>query len=136
SFVAEAFVIPTGSMAETLYGYQKLVICPVCGEEFPVNCSCEVDPQQAPPTQVVACVCPNCRYYIDFKHEHMDPSWHTGDRVLVAKSVYDLKILPGDKPKRRDVVVFKFPKEPQRAFTPMNYIKRLIGLSGETVAIH
>src|SRR5262249_35048353 len=34
SFVAEAFVIPTGSMAETLYGYQKLVTCPVCGEEF------------------------------------------------------------------------------------------------------
>jgi signal peptidase I len=136
SFVAEAFVIPTGSMAETLYGYQKLVTCPVCGEEFPVNCSCEVDPQQAPATPVVACVCPNCRYFIDFKKEHMDPSWHTGDRVLVAKSVYDLKILPGDKPKRRDVVVFKFPKEPQRAFTPMNYIKRLIGLPGETVAIH
>src|SRR5262245_27862172 len=28
SFAAEAFVIPTGSMAETLYGYQKLVKCP------------------------------------------------------------------------------------------------------------
>src|SRR5262249_38961186 len=25
TFVAEAFVIPTGSMAETLYGYQKIV---------------------------------------------------------------------------------------------------------------
>src|SRR5438128_3471264 len=39
SFVAEAFVIPTGSMAETLYGYQKTVECPECGETFPVNCS-------------------------------------------------------------------------------------------------
>ena len=28
TFVAEAFVIPTGWMAETLYGYQKLVVCP------------------------------------------------------------------------------------------------------------
>src|SRR5262245_55968586 len=30
SFAAEAFVIPTGSMAETLYGYQKEVTCPSC----------------------------------------------------------------------------------------------------------
>src|SRR5262249_28381709 len=36
TFVAEAFVIPTGSMAETLYGYQKLVTCPKCGLVFPV----------------------------------------------------------------------------------------------------
>jgi len=137
SFVAEAFVIPTGSMAETLYGYQKIVTCPKCHEVFPVNCSIEVDPQQFPNnTDVVGCTCPNCRYEIDFKKEGMKPPWHTGDRVLVAKSVYDLKLLPGDKPKRRDVVVFKYPKEPQRAFTPMNYIKRLIGLPGETVAIH
>src|SRR5579864_6620410 len=52
SFVAEAFVIPTGSMAETLYGYQKMVNCPKCGLEFPVNCSQEVDPTQGPPTPV------------------------------------------------------------------------------------
>src|SRR5213595_3659467 len=50
SFVAEAFVIPTGSMAETLYGYQKIVECPKCQYYFPVNCSVEVDPQQGPPT--------------------------------------------------------------------------------------
>src|ERR1700726_1372933 len=45
TFVAEAFVIPTGSMATTLWGYQKVVDCPKCGESFPVNCSSEVDPQ-------------------------------------------------------------------------------------------
>src|SRR6266481_6996664 len=44
SFTAEAFVIPTGSMAETLWGYQKLVKCPQCDIEFPVNCANEVDP--------------------------------------------------------------------------------------------
>ena len=32
TFVAEAFVIPTGSMAETLLGYQKWVECPQCHE--------------------------------------------------------------------------------------------------------
>src|SRR6059058_1639581 len=44
SFVAEAFVIPTGSMAETLWGYQKIVECPKCHHQFPVNCSSEVEP--------------------------------------------------------------------------------------------
>jgi signal peptidase I len=136
SFVAEAYVIPTGSMAETLYGYQKIVKCPQCGYEFPVNCSGEIDPQQPPPRPVVGCTCPNCRYDIDFAKEDMKPTWHTGDRVLVAKSVYDLQMLPGNKPKRRDVVVFKYPKEPQQRYTPTNYIKRLIGLPKETIGIH
>src|SRR5438045_6647995 len=63
TFVAEAFVIPTGSMAETLLGYQKWVKCAQCGYEFPVNCSSEVDPQQGGGRQdVTACTCPNCRY--------------------------------------------------------------------------
>jgi signal peptidase I len=63
SFAAEAFVIPTGSMAETLYGYQKLVKCPECGLEFPVNCSEEVEEN----FEVIGCVCPNCRLEIKLK---------------------------------------------------------------------
>src|SRR6476620_5503225 len=43
TFVAEAFVIPTGSMAETLFGYQKQVTCPACEFTFPVNCSIQAD---------------------------------------------------------------------------------------------
>src|SRR2546426_7709977 len=67
SFVAEAFVIPTGSMAETLYGYQKIIKCPKCGFEFPVNCSSEVDPQQGMrPVEIVGGICPNCRYEVQF----------------------------------------------------------------------
>src|SRR5438128_631035 len=61
-FIAEAFVIPTGSMAETLLGYQRFVECPQCHIEFPVNCSQEVDPQDRPRMEVDACTCPNCRY--------------------------------------------------------------------------
>src|SRR5579883_88611 len=72
SFVAEAFVIPTGSMATTLLGYQKDVTCPKCGFEFPVNCSSEVE--EKPPRAVVGAVCPNCRYQINFLNEHMDPA--------------------------------------------------------------
>src|SRR5437763_828523 len=36
TFVAEAFVIPTGSMAPTLYGNHLDVPCPKCGWNFAV----------------------------------------------------------------------------------------------------
>src|SRR5207244_9955989 len=64
SFAAEAFVIPTGSMAVTLWGYQKDVTCPKCGHEYPVNCSREEDPGPGGPRPVVASTCENCRYRI------------------------------------------------------------------------
>jgi signal peptidase I len=153
SFAAEAFVIPTGSMAQTLWGYQKVVECPDCHTEFPVNCSSEVDPSDGRLEPIYACICPNCRQHIHFyrpddRHqtwagdsvEVRDPGWNSGDRVLVAKFVYDL--LRRD-PERLDVVVFKYPgddkfplKGPYLNNVPMNYIKRLIGLPGETIAIH
>jgi signal peptidase I len=66
AFVAEAFVIPTGSMATTLLGYHKQVTCPECGYTFPVNCSAEADPQQTEPQPVTGCRCPNCRLHISF----------------------------------------------------------------------
>src|SRR5438552_3074601 len=133
SFVAEAFVIPTGSMAETLWGYQKLVDCPKCGYRFPVNCSSEVDPPEEDRRATVAgCTCPNCRYEFFFLNEGMHPSPSTGDRVLVSKYIYDTVA----QPERFDVVVFKYPVEPQKKHVPMNYIKRLCGKPGETVAIY
>jgi signal peptidase I len=154
SFAAEAFVIPTGSMAETLYGYQRLVTCPECGVVFPVNCSAEVDPQDGgPPQKVTGCVCPNCRKHLHFpgtgsaapdSEEIPDPGWNSGDRVLVAKFLYELFNKPPD---RLDVVVFKYPGDstghrqfpisgPVKNHSAMNYIKRLVGLPGETIAIY
>ncbi len=161
SFIAEAFVIPTGSMAETLYGYQKQIVCSSCKHQFPVNCSSEVE--QMPGAGVFAvssATCPNCLQNIKlvksgeptFPDEVgvvVDPGSSTGDRVLVAKYLYDL---PGKGPERLDVVVFKYPGNsnpnefnfgsprfpvsgPQRNHVPMNYIKRLIGLPGETIGI-
>src|SRR5262245_60686882 len=78
SFAAEAFVIPTGSMAETLWGYQKVVECPDCGLKFPVNCSAEVEPQDegGTTTPVTGCTCPNCRKHIPIRDK---PSWNSGD---------------------------------------------------------
>jgi hypothetical protein len=67
AFVAEAFVIPTGSMAPTLFGYHKRVTCPECGFPFDVNCSKEVDVQEVQRAPVVGCTCPNCRVRIDLE---------------------------------------------------------------------
>lgn len=133
SFIAEAFVIPTGSMAETLWGYQKLVECPKCHYTFPVNCSSEVDPpERERRLEITGCNCPNCRFDINFHQDNMNPRPNTGDRVLVAKFLYDTVAVP----ERFEVVVFKYPVDPQKNHIPMNYIKRLCGLEKETVGIY
>jgi signal peptidase I len=56
----------------------------------------------------------------------------SGDRVLVAKCLYDTNAMA---PHRYEVVVFKYPVTPIEKNTPKNYIKRLIGLPGEIIAI-
>ncbi len=146
-FVTEAFVIPTGSMAETLYGYQKIVTCPKCGLEFPVNSHDEVEGASnannpGGPRRVVDMIgytCPNCRFPGRFPtkpdaqgfERPVSPPNNTGDRVLVLKPIYHLK-----EPNRGDVVVFKFPESPQERHVAQNYIKRAMGFGGETLAIH
>ncbi|MFM9197185.1 MAG: S26 family signal peptidase, partial [Planctomycetia bacterium] len=45
AFEAEAFVIPTGSMAPTLMGRHKDLVCEACGRDFRVGCSAEEDDQ-------------------------------------------------------------------------------------------
>lgn len=134
TFTAEAFVIPTGSMATTLWGDQKWATCPQCTYSFPVNCHDEVEGRNGQgPLFVTGCTCPNCRYSFDFASPPQGPECNSGDRVLVGKYLYDTGIR---KPQRLDVVVFKYPREPQKNESPTNYIKRLIGLPGETVAIY
>lgn len=55
----------------------------------------------------------------------MEPNFHNGDYLIVDEISYRL----GD-PQRGEVVVFKYPMNPSQ-----RYIKRLIGLPGETVEI-
>lgn len=59
-------------------------------------------------------------------------SWSSGDRVLVTKCAYETKL---QRPERFNVVVFKYPERPLEDNTPKNYIKRLLGLPGEIIAI-
>jgi hypothetical protein len=66
TFLAEAFVIPTGSMATTLLGYHKTVTCEQCNTKFLVNLSGQVDPDFGDPRPVTGGWCPNCHYYNPF----------------------------------------------------------------------
>ncbi len=132
-FITEAFVIPTGSMAETLYGYQKIVKCPKCEHEFPVNSHDEVEGRQGDGRRMnlYGYCCPNCRHIGHLKDLNPVPNNRTGDRVLVLKPLYHVR-----QPQRGEVVVFKFPEKPQDRYTAQNYIKRCKGFGGETVAIY
>lgn len=124
TFIAEAFIIPTGSMAETLYGRHKDVHCSQCGTRFRVGASEEVDRDNGylrPEGRLKYGFCPNCRFQMDIEDELP----FAGDRILVNKFPYEFV-----NPKRWEVVVFKFPEDPKTS-----YIKRLIGLPGEAISI-
>ena len=67
----------------------------------------------------------------------MEPTIHVGDHIFVNKMAYDLKIPFTEKvlakvsdPKRGDIVVFLFPKDPSVVF-----VKRMIGLPGDHIHI-
>lgn len=124
AYSAEAFVIPTGSMAPTLYGRHKELNCAECGVKYAVGASDELVEKSEyfiPSNKVTGAFCPNCRYYTDLR----DAMPFTGDRIIVNKFPFEF----GD-PKRWDVIVFKYPEASQT-----NYIKRLVGLPGEEILI-
>ncbi len=124
AFEAEAFVIPTGSMAPTLLGQHKDVECPQCGFRFHAGASQDAEMQRGP---VVAAKCPICFFDVKLDPQRPEHRSYTGDRILVNKFAYEP---PFGHPKRWDVIVFKFPGNAKQ-----NYIKRLIGLPQETVRI-
>lgn len=112
-FAMQAFQIPTGSMAETLRGAHYQLRCPRCGYSFDVGDG-SVSYQQPQ--------CSNCDFFVPIK---LIGRVRNGDRIFVLKSIYQFF-----EPKRWDVVVFKNPTGPKD-----NYIKRLIGLPGESVQL-
>jgi signal peptidase I len=127
TFEAEAFVIPTGSMAPTLMGRHKDVKCEKCGYPYQVSASEEVTREGQPKDnndQIARCTCPMCRYTMDIDGRNPQPSY-SGDRIIVNKFSYQF-----DDPKRWDVIVFYYPEGAHD-----NYIKRLAGLPNETLRI-
>ena len=114
TFAAEAYVVPTGSMAPTLVGHHKEVACPNCRYRYVLG----MDEQG----RTGRPVCPNCGQY---GGEIADAEGSGGDRLLVQKFFFDVRA-----PRRWEVAVFQSLTEPNQA-----YVKRIVGMPGEAVQI-
>ena len=130
TFEAEAFVIPTGSMATTLMGRHKDLVCPECGYSYRVSASDHAQARVGEGTQETyrsrpPCICPMCGYLKEDAYEKNKDKDFNGDRILVNKFAYCFK-----DPERWDVAVFKYPEGAKT-----NFIKRIVGLPNETLKI-
>lgn len=122
AYVVEAFVIPTGSMAPTLLGEHVEITCGQCGYHFKADAASSEDWATRPGPRGPEVVCPMCHHGNRLSAESIRSA---GDRILVHKYLYSVV-----EPRRWDVVVFKNPQDPN-----INFIKRLIGLPGESITI-
>lgn len=113
TFAAEAYIVPTGSMAPTLLGVHRDVSCTSC--DFLFALGVDEDGHAGRP------LCPNCG--VDL--ERAPVAERTGDRLLVQKNFFQWRA-----PNRWEVVVFLNPSEPDQA-----YVKRVVGLPGESIEI-
>ena len=59
------------------------------------------------------------------KGESMEPNFSDGDYLIVDEITYRFRV-----PQRGEVIVFRYPNDPSQ-----RYIKRIIGLPGETIEI-
>lgn len=125
TFIAEGYLISTGSMAPCLLGYHLRVECPTCGHHFPFGVAYDTDDgddAEAVAGNRARARCPNCgQSSIDVTpliRNH-------GDQLLVAKLAYEYR-----DPRRWEVVVFRNPVDPSEA-----YVKRVAGLPGERIQI-
>ncbi|MCU0688186.1 MAG: S26 family signal peptidase [Phycisphaerales bacterium] len=141
AFVAEAYVIPTGSMAPTLNGAHVRAVSPHTGVDWAVGPSplfyINNDPQNVQPfwgpmlARGTGTIPGNNEGLILFDPQTgqkvVDPQGkaRSGDRIFVHKYLYSLA-----EPEAWDVIVFKDPTNPDQ-----NFIKRLVGLPNEEIAL-
>jgi signal peptidase I len=103
-----------GSMAETLLGTHREVICGDCG--FPFPCGTDVLPV-AP-----RAACPNCGYPANPLEALPEVA---GQRVLMDRAVFALR-----PPQRWEIVAFRPSRQAENTF-----VKRVVGLPGESIEI-
>jgi signal peptidase I len=126
TFEVEGYMISTGSMAPTLLGFHKQVMCPSCRFEFAVGVAYDDEGEPAEAGSAGDdrgfAVCPNCgQGQIDVS----DVPRNQGDQLLVHKNAFQFYA-----PRRWEVVVFRNPYKPTQA-----YVKRIAGLPFETIEI-
>jgi len=124
-FEAEAFIIPTGSMAPSLQGQHMDLECGHCQYRYRTGASLS-GASFKNRDQVKSTFCPICNFETEMRPNQVaDHKSNNGDRILVNKFVYD-----NQPPERYDVIVFKNPNNGKQ-----NYIKRLVGMPGDNLLI-
>jgi signal peptidase I len=106
--------VTSGSMALTLLGTHREMVCADCGFTF----SCDAAMQPVSPMAV----CPNCGYE---KNDFGVLPDLNGDCVLIDRSAFHFRL-----PRRWEIVAFRRVQEAGKIL-----IKRVVGLPGETVQI-
>ncbi len=124
---AEPYGVPTGSMAPTLLGNHKSVVCPRCG--YAVHVGAVADGGEGPspstvhrPPSTTQAACPNCGCP-DLGLDRAPVC--RGDHLLVNKTLYDWR-----RPRRWEMAVFLSPVDDAKVF-----VKRVVGLPGESVQV-
>lgn len=122
AYAFESFQAPTNSMAPTILGDHATVKCPICGKpaygtvwqgNIPQKVICEQFHISESQDYLAA--------QPDAEVEILNHGLQERDRFIAAKYL---------TPKRWDMITFRLPAEPET-----RYIKRLIGLPGETIVI-
>jgi signal peptidase I len=103
-----------GSMATTLLGMHRNVVCADCGFAF----ACDAALRPISPRAV----CPNC-WYANNNIELLPDL--DGDRVLIDRSAFNFR-----RPRRWEIVAFRYAQESEKIV-----IKRVAALPGESVQI-
>lgn len=111
----QCFIVSGASMAETLVGQHREVICGDCGEVY----RCADDEPIMPGKRAV---CPNCgdnRQRLDLAVEV------AADGVFVDRSAFVFRA-----PRRWELAAFRAPTHASQV-----YVKRVVGLPGETIKL-
>lgn len=120
-FLCETFIVPSNGMAPTLLGTHWTGVCPRCGAPAYATAPHEsgrrfAEDDGTPPLTMIC-----SREMTSCLVDHPSPDPASSDRFVCCKLF---------RPRRWDVVVFKYPAEPTKV-----YVQRLVGLPGETVVI-
>lgn len=138
-FAVESYMISTGSMAPSLWGYHARVTCPSCGMTFAHGVAPPEKVAETAGTARAASVavaesgpevvpCPNCSRLCT-AGESATPT--EGDQLLVHKDAFAWrKLLHRGGPRRWEIAIFHTPDDAQMA-----YVKRIVGLPGEAITI-
>ena len=124
AFVAEAYIVPSGSMAPTLLGHHQRVVCDA-------GCVHAVGTGEQARWPGATFVCPDCGQRTKLAGIPVS----AGDRLLVQKGSFSWSA-----PRRWEPAVFVHPgqrDEPTGTLAEDNqaFVKRIVGLPGESVRI-